>query len=426
MFEDPDKLETDIGELCTTARMAALQIGTASDQQRQQVLATLADLIENRSSEIAEANEKDLAATGHEMPAAMRDRLKLTPERIQAMAMGVRQVAALPDPVGEEIERLCPPSGLDIRKVRVPIGVVAIIYESRPNVTIDCAALCLRSGNACILRGGREAFHSNRLLSSLVQEALQSTGLPGSCAQFVGTTDRTGLLYLLKRSQDVHCVIPRGGEGLIRFVTENSTIPVIKHYTGVCSIYVHPAADLTLAGEIVHNAKCQRPGVCNAIENLLLHRGIAKEFLRLHGPRLIEAGVIFRADECSAGILAEMGLPAEAATEADWSEEYLDLRLAVKVIDDDQEAIAFINHYGSHHSDAIVTTDETAARVFLAAVDSAAVYWNASTRFTDGFEFGMGAEIGISTDRLHARGPMGLKELCTYKYVILGRGQIRT
>jgi len=383
-------------------------------------------LIEASAEELQAENEKDLALGGElRLTAALLDRLRLTPGRIAGMAEGVRQIAALPDPVGEEIEQINPPNGLDIRKVRVPIGVVGIIYESRPNVTIDCAALCLKSGNACILRGGREAFHSNQALAALVRRALEDEGMDANAVQLIPTTDRTALKYLLRLDQLIHCIIPRGGEGLIRYVVENSTIPVIKHFEGVCSLYLAADADAGMAEAITLNAKCQRPGVCNAIENLLVHESFAAAHLETIARKLVEAGVELRADPAAANVLREAALPCAEATEEDWSTEYLDLILSIRIVASVGEAIDFINRYGSQHSDAIITANEDAARQFLRSVDSSTVYWNASTRFTDGFEFGLGAEVGISTDRLHARGPMGLRELCTYKYQVFGKGQAR-
>jgi glutamate-5-semialdehyde dehydrogenase len=305
--------------------------------------------------------------------------------------------------------------------------VIAIIYESRPNVTIDCAVLCLKSGNAAILRGGKECIETNKVLAGLVSEALEKAGLPVDSVQLVPTTDRTALTELLKLDNLIHCVIPRGGEGLIRFVTENSSIPVIKHFKGVCFAYVHKAADPSMAESIIVNAKCQRPGVCNTLEQLLVERSVAESLLPKIARALIAAkNVELRCDETALSILGRAGIPAKAATQADYTAEFLDYILAVRVVDSLTEAITIINRDSSAHSDVIITADSAAANRFLAAVDSAAVLWNASTRFNDGFELGLGAEIGISTDRLHARGPMGLKELCSYKWIVTGNGQVRT
>jgi glutamate-5-semialdehyde dehydrogenase len=350
----------------------------------------------------------------------------LNAKRIAQMAEGVRQVAALPDPVGEELERTARPNGLEIRKVRVPIGVIGIIYEARPNVTIDCAVLCLKSGNAAILRGGKEIFHTNTALAALVTRALASAGLPVDAVQLIPTTDRAALTTLLTLDTLVHCIIPRGGESLIRFVVENSTIPVIKHFKGVCFVYVDHEADAGMAERIVVNAKVQRPGVCNAAEQLLVHAGVATTLLPRVAAALLAKKVELRCDPASAAILAGAGLAHRAAAEADFTAEFLDLIMAVRIVPSLDDAIATINRDGSAHSDAIVTRNPAAAQRFFAGVDSATVFWNASTRFSDGFEFGLGAEIGISTDRLHARGPMGLRELCSYKYVVTGTGQLRS
>jgi glutamate-5-semialdehyde dehydrogenase len=337
----------------------------------------------------------------------------------------VREVIALPDPVGEVLEEFTRPNGLRIRKLRVPIGVIGIIYESRPNVTVDCAVLCLKSGNASILRGGKESFHTNTALAALIADALVAVALPRDAVQLVPTTDRAALTTLLKLDSLIHCIIPRGGESLIRYVAENSTIPVIKHYKGVCFVYVDTAADLAMAESIVVNAKTSKPSVCNAAEQLLVHREVAEKFLPAIGRALRAKNVELRCDAASAAILTRANIPETPATPEDFRTEFLDAIIAVRLVDSLDAAIATINRDSSNHSDAIVTRDEPAARRFLAEVDSATVYWNASTRFTDGFEFGYGAEIGISTDRLHARGPMGLRELCSHKFVIEGTGQVR-
>jgi glutamate-5-semialdehyde dehydrogenase len=311
--------------------------------------------------------------------------------------------------------------------VRVPIGVIGIVYEARPNVTIECAALCLKSGNAAILRGGKESFHTNTALAALVADALSAASLPADAVLLIPTTDRAALTTLLKLDTLIHCIIPRGGEGLIRFVAENSTIPVIKHFKGVCFVYVDRAADLEMAKSIVVNAKTSRPGVCNAAEQLLLHRDVAESYLPAIARALLETrNVELRCDDESAAILARENLAYSKATPADFSTEFLDYILGVRVVDSLEAAISTVNRDSSNHTDAIITADSVAAGRFLAAVDSAAVVWNASTRFNDGFEFGLGAEIGISTDRLHARGPMGLRELCSYKWLVTGTGQIRT
>jgi len=409
------------------AREASLALATAETSLKNAALTRLAELLGEREKDILAANAKDVkAAEVAGLAKPMVERLTLNKKRIATLAESVRQVAALPDPVGEELEHTTRPNGLDIRKISVPIGVIAIIYESRPNVTIECAVLCLKSGNACILRGGKEAFATNTVLAALCSEALAASGLPAHAVQFVPTADRAALLPLLKLDQYIQCIIPRGGEALIRFVAENATVPVIKHFKGVCTIYVDRDADAALAEKILVNAKTQRPGVCNAAENLFIHQDAAPTLLPKLAHALAQKNVELRADPAALKLLQkEKGLKLVAASGEDFSTEYLDLIMAVRIVPDLDAAIADINRYGSAHSDAIVTRDEKSAQKFLAGVDSATVYWNASTRFTDGFEFGLGAEIGISTDRLHARGPMGLRELCTYKYIIRGNGQIR-
>ncbi|MBS0633048.1 MAG: glutamate-5-semialdehyde dehydrogenase [Verrucomicrobia bacterium] len=421
---------TDLAALVTTlaqrARAASLTLATVPTAAKNAALARLADLLDTAHEPLLAANSIDLASPeAAALSAAARDRLTLTPARLSALAQSVREVIALPDPVGEVLEEFTRPNGIRIRKLRVPIGVIGIIYESRPNVTVDCAILCLKSGNACILRGGKECFHTNTALAALIQQALGAAGLPAAAVQLVPTTDRAALNTLLKLNTLIHCLIPRGGESLIRFVAENSTIPVIKHYNGVCFVYVDAAADLRMATAITLNAKAQRPSACNAAEQLLVHRSVAEKMLPTIAGALHAKHVQLRCDDASAAILTTAGIPFTAATAADYTTEFLDYVIAVRVVDSLDAAIATINRDSSNHSDAIVTADEPAARRFLAEVDSATVYWNASTRFTDGFEFGYGAEIGISTDRLHARGPMGLRELCSHKFLIEGTGQVR-
>jgi glutamate-5-semialdehyde dehydrogenase len=424
MSADLNQLVTD---LARRARAASLVLATAPADAKNAALARLAELLPASADALLAANARDLAAaTENNLSGAQIDRLTLNARRIAQIAEGVRQVAALPDPVGEELERTIRPNGLEIRKLRVPIGVIGIIYEARPNVTIDCAVLCLKSGNAAILRGGKEIFHTNTALAALVTEALAFAGLPADAVQLIPTTDRAALTILLKLDTLVHCIIPRGGESLIRFVAENSTIPVIKHFKGVCFVYIDRDADADMAQQIVINAKVQRPGVCNAAEQLLVHAGVAGTLLPRLAAALLASKVELRCDPASAAILAHEGIAHRAATEADFTAEFLDLIMAVRIVPSLDDAIATINRDSSAHSDAIVTRDAAAAQRFFAGVDSATVFWNASTRFNDGFEFGLGAEIGISTDRLHARGPMGLRELCSYKYVITGTGQVRT
>ncbi len=419
-------LDQLVTSLAQRARAASYVLATAPSVKKDVALAKLADLIDASHGELLLANQRDLAspeATG--LNAAARDRLTLDEKRLRHLATSVREVVALPDPVGEVLEEINRPNGLKIRKLRVPIGVIGIIYEARPNVTVDCAVLCLKSGNAAILRGGKECFHTNSALAGLISTALADAGLPADAVQLVPTTDRAALTALLKLDSLIHCIIPRGGESLIRFVAENSTIPVIKHYKGVCFVYVDAAADLAMAEAITVNAKTSKPSVCNAAEQLLVHRDVAPAFLPLVGRALHERKVQLRCDPAAAAILATVNLPTVPATPADFSAEFLDYIIAIRVVDSLDTAIATVNRDSSNHSDAIVTANESAARRFLTEIDSATVYWNASTRFTDGFEFGYGAEIGISTDRLHARGPMGLRELCSHKFVIEGTGQVR-
>jgi len=418
MPQDLAQLVTDLGK---RARAASLALATWPTAEKNAALRRLADGIDAGHEALLAANRQDLAgARENGVEAAPVDRLTLNTARLRHLAESVRAVADLPDPVGEVLEEWSRPNGLKLRKVRVPIGVIGIIYEARPNVTVDCAVLCLKSGNAAILRGGKEIFHTNTALARLIGEAF-----PRDAVQLIPTTDRAALDTLLKLDAYVHCIIPRGGEGLIRFVAENSTIPVIKHFTGVCFFYLDRAADPAMAESLVVNAKVQRPGVCNAVEQLLVHAEVADQLLPRVARALVAKGVELRADPAAAKILAGAGVAHRAAQPADFTAEYLGLILCVRVAGSIDEAIAIINRDGSAHSDGIVTADAAAARRFEAQVDSATVFWNASIRFNDGFEFGFGAEIGISTDRLHARGPMGLKELCTYKYLIEGDGQVR-
>ena len=425
-----------VTSLAQRARAASLVLATAPTAAKDAALAKLADLIDASHAALLAANAQDLLSPDSRLlTPASRERLTLNSAKLTHLAQSVREVIALPDPVGTELEAWTRPNGLRIRKLRVPIGVIGIIYESRPNVTVDCAILCLKGGNASILRGGKESFHTNTALAELIRQALLAAGLPADAVQLIPTTDRAALTTLLKLDTLIHCIIPRGGESLIRYVTANSTIPVIKHYTGVCFVYIDRDADADLAEKILVNAKTQRPGVCNAAEQLLVHTAVAEQFLPRLASALLAKNVQLRCDPASTAILARSDLSAlnsqlstlvVPAAPADYTSEFLDLILAVRIVDSLETAITTINRDGSAHSDVIVTRDEAAARRFQAGVDSAAVFWNASTRFNDGFEFGFGAEIGISTDRLHARGPMGLRELCTYKFVIDGTGQVRT
>jgi glutamate-5-semialdehyde dehydrogenase len=405
------------------ARAAARALALCSEDRKNTALLAMADAIEAAGADIVAANGRDLqAAPGYGLNAAAVDRLRLDAPRIHAMAAGVREVAALPDPCGEIIRQWTRPNGMQITKLRVPIGVVGIIYESRPNVTADAAVLCVKSGNACILRGGKEAIHSNAAIAKALSAGAVHAGLSADIVQLVPFTDREGVRLLAQMDRYLDVIVPRGGHALIEAVVEHARMPVIKHYHGVCHVYVDQAADLAMAEKIAVNAKCQRPGVCNAMETLLVHRDVAGEFLPSVAKALRDRGVELRGDKRTCEVL---GADVKAATEEDWTTEYLDLILSIRVVDSLEQAIDHIEHYGSHHSDSIVTADEAAARKFLAAVDSAAVFWNVSTRFCDGGEFGFGAEIGISTDKLHARGPMGLEELTTYKYLVTGAGQVR-
>ncbi|MDD2707550.1 MAG: glutamate-5-semialdehyde dehydrogenase [Verrucomicrobiae bacterium] len=414
------------------AKAAALKLAVCSTGDKNDALNAMAEAIKSQTERILSANAMDMAQAEKDgLSAAMLDRLRLDKKRVASMAKGVDDVATLPDPVGEIIREWTRPNGLHLQKIRVPLGVIGIIYESRPNVTADSACLCVKAGNACILRGGSEAFHTNTAIAAAMNDAAKTAGLPNHIIQLVPTTDRATVRELARLDKYLSCIIPRGGEGLIRAVVENSTVPVIKHYQGICHVYVDETADFDMAERIIINAKCQRPGVCNAMETLLIHKKIAGRFLPLAARSLLEHKVELRMEEDGLRILAKTDLQKKyasqirPATEEDWSLEYLDLILSIRIVDSIDQAIEHINAYGSSHSDCIVTGNRQAARRFHAEVDSATVYHNASTRFTDGAEFGMGAEIGISTDRLHARGPMALEELTTYKYLIHGAGQIR-
>lgn len=404
------------------ALAASRALAKLSTRKKNAILEAMADELDAQRAAIKAENARDLAAgKANGLSPAMLDRLALTDARIDGMIKGLRDVAVLNDPVGEEISTWNRPNGLEIKKVRVPIGVIGIIFESRPNVTCDAAALCFKTSNAVILRGGKEAIHSNMAIASAMRKGGEAKGMPANAIQLIPTTNREAVKVMCQMTDYLDLIIPRGGESLIKAVTEMAHVPVIKHYKGVCHTFIDASADLPMAWRIAENAKCQRPGVCNAMETLLVHQEIAKGFLPHMAEILTGRGVEIRGDETVCAMVEN----AKPATEADWYEEYLDLTLAVRVVADVDAAIAHINTYGSRHSDAIVTADDKAAKSFLAEVDSATVYVNASTRFTDGAEFGMGAEIGISTDKLHARGPMGLEELTTYKYLIMGKGQIR-
>lgn len=404
------------------AREASRALTVATGAAKIAWLRRSAAALRNRTNEILAANEQDLAkAPEYGLDAAATDRLRLTNDRVEKIALALEEVALLPDPVGETIESSVRPNGLVVSRVRVPLGVVFFIYESRPNVTADAAALCVKSGNAVILRGGKEAFHSNRALHAVLADALEAAGLPRDAVQLAETTDRAAVGEFLKLGDLIDVTIPRGGKSLIERVAAEAAMPVIKHFDGICHVYVDRAADLEMARRIIVNGKCQRPGVCNATESLLVHQEVAARFLSEAGRALIEKGVELRCDPRALALVPD-GKPA---SDEDFRTEFLSLILAVKVVDDLDAAIRHINEHGSHHTDAIVTGDLAAARRFRVEVDSAAVMVNASTRFNDGGELGLGAEIGISTDKFHARGPCGLRELTSYKWIVEGTGQVR-
>ena len=423
-------LQDQILDFGRSARAAARQLRKCSTDQKNRGLLAMADRLLSMEGAILEANTSDVEkAKTDGLSAAMIDRLTLNPKRVAAMADGIRQVAALPDPVGEIIRDWTRPNGLHIQKVRVPIGVIGIIYESRPNVTSDAAVLCTKTGNATILRGGRESIHSNVAIATALSSGCADAGLPKDSILLLPMTDREAVRIMCEMDQYLDCIVPRGGKGLIETVVSHARMPVIKHYDGICIMYVDKDADLAMAESLVMNAKCQRPGVCNAIETVLVHRDVAPKFFAGTGRTLLEKGVQLRCDERalelaskSANSHAQQIVPAKPE---DFRTEFLDLILAGRVVDDLDAAIDHTEAFGSHHSDGIVTSNADTAEKYLAEVDSATVYWNASTRFTDGGEFGFGAEIGISTDKLHARGPMALEELTTYKYLLRGTGQVR-
>jgi glutamate-5-semialdehyde dehydrogenase len=415
------KLESEVVSALTRARAAAPRIALATTIEKNLVLKNLAGAIRAAASKIVAANQKDLKRAGDDGRAgAFVERLTLNPARIEAMANSVEEVAALPDPVATVVESWKRPNGLEISKVRVPLGVIAMIYESRPNVTIDAGVLCLKAGNAAVLRGGKEAIESNACLADLIGAALKTSGLNPDSVTFIRNTDREVIQIMKQQTDLIDLIIPRGGKSL-KEALKGSSVPLMPHFDGLCHTYVDRAADLKMALEICVNAKCSRPSVCNAMETLLVHREFAEKFLPEFAARMKAAGVELRGDDATRKIVPD----ARVASDEDWDTEYLDLILAVKVVDSLDDAIAFIERHGSHLADTIVTSDAAAAQRFAREVDSATVYLNASTRFTDGFEFGFGAETGISTNRLHARGPMGLNELTTYKYVIAGNGQVR-
>jgi glutamate-5-semialdehyde dehydrogenase len=416
----------DLREYCLEtgqrARRAAEQLATLDGAAKNAWLRRAAELLRAGQSELAQANARDLAAAPQfGLTPAEIDRLRITPAVIESMAVGLEEVAVLPEPIGEVIESSVRPNGLKLTKVRVPLGVVFFIYESRPNVTADAAAICVKSGNAVILRGGKEAAHSNRAIAELLAQAAEETGVPEGAVQLVATTDREAVGQFLQMPQYIDLAIPRGGEGLIRRVAAEARMPVIKHFTGNCHVYVDRAADLEMAEAITVNSKCQRPGVCNAAESLVVHREVAGTFLPRVAGALLQHSIELRGDGRTRALVPQ----AKPATEEDFAAEDLGPIISIKIVDTLEEAIEHINRYGSKHTDTIVTADPSAAERFTRAVDSAAVIVNASTRFNDGGQFGLGAEIGISTDKFHARGPCGIKELTSYKYVVYGDGQVR-
>jgi glutamate-5-semialdehyde dehydrogenase len=416
-------LAADCLAMAQAAKAAAAELVAVSGGAKDAWLRRSAGLLREQTARILEANALDIdAAPGYGLTDAQVDRLRLTPARIESIAVALEEIAMLRDPVGEVIEAAVRPNGLEVAKIRVPLGVVFFIYESRPNVTADAAAICVKSGNAVILRGGKEALHSSRAIVDLLTQAARQHGIPDGAIQLVHTTDRAAVGHFLALPDLIDVAIPRGGEGLIRRVSAEAKMPVIKHFAGNCHVYVDRAADPELAVRLTVNSKCQRMGVCNACESLLVHRDVAETLLPELARALMEQGIEIRGDAATCQSVAG----SKPATDEDYLAEYLGPVISVRVVDSLDEAIRHINHYGSHHTDAIITTDLNAARQFTKRVDSSAVMVNASTRFNDGGEFGLGAEIGISTDRFHARGPCGLKELTSYKYVVYGDGQIRT
>lgn len=417
-----EELKNALAEFGERAKFAAGILANTDTATKNSWLLAMADALAASEKDILAANTEDMNA-GREkgLSSAMLDRLLLTPERIAQIAASLRHVATLEDPVGHVLSTVIRPNGLRIKKVSVPIGVIGFIFESRPNVTVDAAGLCLKSGNAVILRGGSEAIRSNLALARCISNAGILLGMPEGAVQLIPWTDREAVSMMLKMDSCINLIIPRGGKNLIRTVVEQSTIPVIKHYKGVCHVFVDASADQEMALKIIENGKCQRPGVCNAVETVLLHQDLSPDFRKKFVDLMRSRGVELR----GANKFCELVPDAKGATEDDYYAEYLDLILAVRIVSSVEQAVKHINFYGSGHSDTIVTSDPGSAEYFLNHVDSAAVYWNASTRFTDGGEFGMGAEIGISTDKLHARGPMGLQELTSYKYKVYGNGQIR-
>ena len=421
-------LKEDITALTERAKTASRYLTTLTESEKNKYLVTMADAIEAKADEIMAENSKDIA-TGNNMglSKALLDRLLLNNDRITAMATGLREVAELPDPIGRILEERQRPNGLLLKKVSAPIGVIVIIYESRPNVTADAASLCFKSSNATILRGGKEAINSNQIIAKIMVQAARrlSPDFPEDVIQVVSTTDRAAIPELLSKIEHVDLCIPRGGENLIRAVAECSQVPVIKHYKGICHVYIDSEADQTMAEKIAFNSKVHRPGVCNASETLLIAKSAANKILPSLCKKLSQAGVELRVDMAAKQILTDNGIESITANDSDWDEEYLDLILSIKIVNGVKEAIEHINTHGSGHTDAIVTNNSETAKRFQVEVDSSTIFWNASTRFTDGGQFGMGAEIGISTDKIGARGPMGLDELTSYKWLGVADGLIR-
>ncbi|MFC1566940.1 glutamate-5-semialdehyde dehydrogenase [bacterium] len=419
-------LKETIAQQAESAKNASMKMMKISSDIKNNVLEAIANAIEQNVEDIIFKNEIDVAAANDiGVSKALVDRLTLTKERIMNMAKGVRDIIGLEDPVNDVLDTVKRENGLVIKKIRVPLGVIGIIYESRPNVTVDTAALCIKSGNCVFLRGGSEAMNSNHTLYKIISEAAYANGLPEGAIQFIETTDREAVNEMLQLNQFIDVIIPRGGHKMIEAIVSMSKVPVLQHGEGICHTYVDKNANVKMADQICLNAKVQKPGVCNAMETMLVHKDIAEEFLKLNLKNLQDKGVEVRGDSAVKKIAEANGIVVKDAATEDWGSEYLDLILSVKIVSTLEDAIEHINSFGSGHSEAIVTDDETSAKRFLMTVDSSAVYWNASTRFTDGAEFGMGAEMGISTQKLHARGPMGIKELTSYKYIILGKGQIR-
>ena len=411
-----------IQTLAKDAKNAASIVAEASTEQKNAALNNIAQLLLDNQSDLIRANEQDLAnATAKNLDAPLLDRLKLTAKTVQSMADGLRQIAALPDPIGEMSDFAYRPSGIQVGKMRVPLGVVGIIYESRPNVTADAAGLCLKSGNACVLRGGSEAIYSNTAIAKLIYQGLKMAGLPETAVRLVENTDRQGVGAMLQASDLIDMIVPRGGKGLVARIANEAKVPVIKHLDGICHTFIDASAKIDMAVKICVNAKTSRYGTCNTMETLLVHSAIADKVLPLLSNAYLDKGVEIRACEKSRSWLPE----SIAATEEDWATEYLAPILSIKVVENIDEAIHHINHYGSHHTDAIITEDYSNSQKFLRAVDSSSVMINASTRFADGFEYGLGAEIGISTDKIHARGPVGLEGLTSQKWIVFGSGQIR-